>query len=162
MSAAWRAPVRKSLNRDRRKYLGEWSLFCDTAGHIQEEPNNPIVTVAAIGIPRELTAATRTKLIHHFAGDPRKWKRGGLAGLRAVADLIIQQRLFVSICQLHRGPESSWSSYFAQGDIFVQEAAARVPGSMPYLKPVSRTFDNYSSPTDSEVCSVVSLPGVIR
>lgn len=107
--------------------IGAWTFFCDVAGQVQSA-HNPIVTVAAVAIPRDLVKPVRSRLVARaFAGVPVKWKTGQLGGLSKVVSLVVQFKLHISIAQVHCTDPATWQGYFAQGDAFVEGASRYLP-----------------------------------
>lgn len=117
-------------------HLGSWSLFCDLAGRVQETLDNSVITIAAVGVPREVVRTLRTKIRRLFPGDRAKWKYGRLAGLETAAVVIEEQRLLhLAVYQMHVANATLWGRYFQQGKDFIRDAAANLPKPLSYLEP---------------------------
>jgi len=110
----------------RLRQIGAWSFFCDIAGQVYAH-HNPIVTVAAVAIPRELVKPVRSRLVRAFGGAPVKWKTGKLDGFSKVVSLVVRSKLHVSIAQVHCSDPATWQGYFAQGRDFVKGASIHLP-----------------------------------
>ncbi len=113
--------------------IGSWTLLCDIAGQVSKEPDNPIVTVASVGIAREAVSHVRRRLLRAFNGAPVKWKHGKLDGFARAANLIVSYHLPVVVWHLHRGDIKQWSRFFEQAMAFGQEAEGRVGRRPPYV-----------------------------
>ncbi len=117
----------------RLRQIGAWSFYTDIAGQVSRSPGNPIVTIATVGIPRELVRPVRSRLLRGFLGPPVKWKDGKLEGLRVVVDLIVARQLQVGVTQVHCGDPERWRGYYDQADRIVADATRRVGRRLPFL-----------------------------
>jgi hypothetical protein len=120
----------RSRGEPRRRQIGAWSFFCDSSGQVYAD-HNPIVTVAAIAIPRETVGTVRSRLVRAFDDPPVKWKVGGLTGLSKVVAVITRFKLHVSIAHVHCTDPATWANFFAQGDEFVRGAQSYLPPDDP-------------------------------
>ena len=119
------ARVGKSRVKRDQVHLGAWTIFCDIAGHVSENPDNPIVTVAAVAVPPERIGHVRKRLLRAFDQTPMKWKKGGLDGWSSVAHVITRFDLPVAVSQLHRSGEA-WTRFFAQARTCLEAAGERL------------------------------------
>jgi len=116
----------------RAVHLGAWTIFCDIAGQVSESPDNPIVTVAAVGVAREVLRQIRGRLVRSFNGTPTKWKRGGLSGAARIAALTVAYRLPTAVAQCHRSTEK-WSRFYTQATKFRSKARMDLDKPLGYL-----------------------------
>jgi len=116
----------------REVHLGTWTIFCDIAGQVSKSPDNPIVTVAAVGVAREVLAQLRGRLVRSFDGTPTKWKRGGLAGAKHIVNLTVAYQLPVALAQCHRSIEQ-WARFYTQASEFRTRAQTDLGKPLDYL-----------------------------
>jgi hypothetical protein len=117
------------VKRANRIHLGSWAIFSDIAGWIRENPDNPIVTIAAVAIPPERVKKRRAQLLEAFDGAPVKWKKGGLTGWRRIAHVITKSEVHVAVSQVYRVGEP-WRQFYSQTNAFLSAAATRL-GEVP-------------------------------
>lgn len=114
------------LRTNGRRHVGSWAIFCDIAGQVSQSPNNPVVTAVAVAVGREVVAQVRKRLVAAFEGNPVKWRRGKLPGLRKVMGLTTSSGLSLAVLQLHRA-DGHWARFYQQGAAFAGEVEARLP-----------------------------------
>ncbi|HEV8676835.1 MAG TPA: hypothetical protein VGX21_22595 [Methylomirabilota bacterium] len=117
----------------RLRQIGSWSLYTDIAGQVSRNPGNPVVTVATVGIPKDLVRVVRSRLRRGFQGSPTKWKHGKLAGFQVVEDLVVAHRLQVGVLQIHCADPERWRSYYEQADRVAAEVTRRTGKPLPFL-----------------------------
>lgn len=122
------------MKRAQRIHLGTWTIFCDIAGWVQESPDNPIVTIAAVAMPPERVKKRRVELLKAFDGEPAKWKKGGLVGWERAVNVILRPDVHVGVSQIHRvGP--AWGQFYAQAKDVLEIAKRRLEGKAAFLAP---------------------------
>ena len=80
-------------------YLGSWVISSDLAGRLSAGDANPLVTVAAVAVPREVQGSLRSRLRR---SPGQKWKIGKLAGLGTILTHITTGELVVAVLQVNR------------------------------------------------------------
>ncbi len=90
-------------------HLGAWTIFCDIAGWVQENPDNPIVTIAAVAMPPETVKKWRAQVLEAFVHAPVKWKAGGVEGWNRILPITTKRDVHVAISQVHRAG-TPWGS----------------------------------------------------
>lgn len=117
-------------------HLGAWTIFCDIAGWVQENPDNPIVTIAAVAMPPETVKKRRAQVLEAFAHAPVKWKAGGVEGWNRILPITTKRDVHVAISQVHRAG-TPWGQFYDQAKAFLDDAEPRLKG-----RPVYLTADN--------------------
>lgn len=89
------------------------------------------MTIAAVGVARELVGQVRGRLLRRFAGTPMKWKHGKLTGLAIVTDLIAAYYLPVAVSHLHHDDSGRWTRFFEEAEEFSKTAEQRSGERLP-------------------------------
>jgi hypothetical protein len=112
----------RTLRPSKQVHLGVGTIFCDVAGWVQENPDNPIVTIAAVAMPPERVKKRRAELINSFEHAPLKWKKGGLRGWERITPILVRPEVHVAVSQVHRAG-AAWEQFYIQGREFARVAA---------------------------------------
>ena len=114
------------------KSVGSWTIVCDVAGRVTRNVGgNPLVTVAAVAVPREVRNALPGRLIRGFGGEPVKWSVGGLDGLSLITRLVFRYALPVLIRKVYRA--DAWQRFWRDGDEFGKRLESIVGERTRYL-----------------------------
>jgi hypothetical protein len=113
-------------------HLGTWSILCDIAGQVSRAPNNPIVTVAAVGIASDVAPEVRRRLIRCFKGHPVKWKVAAAGGFRHVAALAAAFQFRIAVAQIHMAG-NAWDHFYEDAVKFHDEAKDKTGKPLRYL-----------------------------
>lgn len=114
------------------RHLGSWLMFSDLSGQIAAAVHSPIITAAAVAVPRDAAGSIRTTLRRKVA---EKWKYGKLAGLASIVALVEGHDLPAAVFHLHVSDRAKWAEYFSLGREFAATAERRTGAKMAYLRP---------------------------